>query len=463
MKRIKYYALAAVLLLCGTGLTTSCITEDNPAKPSAEELEIKENRKELISHIENDAQTMAEIFNVASLNIASQAYEQLLALMERDNGFMTNMRVLLSAVSEQKALLSISPVEAGTELAKMGYLLYLTADNSGFGVRVVFDGKGGCRLVSAKNMEFIFPATIDGIGTTLFKLIIKDSNNYYLSVTDAKIQNMKRIACVNRLPRSLTMTMTGFIDNKELTLSESVVCLELPQNEHSAFVNFDAKSFNLTGRQSNYNYQTAGIESSLDFSLRMEQDDMTLGYGYTCDGASVINCEAQMHLTQQNGFISHMLKNAFDIVDLKAVSIRILDDLTLSGTITGGTAFAQDFTTAIKNRQQANSPDVLAGTVESLNQSCHFQLSCEQMTKPDAVKFCVVQKDGNYMIEPALKKLTSDDFIPISQLVNSQTMENFNKSFHLSFTPGGNATGSALKIYSAFIQMMPLNNTQWGM
>ena len=90
-------------------------------------------------------------------------------------------------------------------------------------------------------------------------------------------------------------------------------------------------------------------------------------------------------------------------------------------------------------------------------------IATEQMTKPDAVKFCVVQKDGNYMIEPALKKLTSDDFIPISQLVNSQTMENFNKSFHLSFTPGGNATGSALKIYSAFIQMMPLNNTQWGM
>ena len=219
MKRMKHYALAAVLLLCGTALTTSCSMEDNPAMPSAEELEARENRDELIRHIENDAETMAEVFSMESLNIASQAYGQLLALIERDNSFLTNMRVILSALSEKKALLSISPVEAGSELAKMGYLLYMTADNSGFGIRVVFDGKGGCRLVSANNTEFIFPVTIEGIGTTLFKLIIKDSNDYYLSVTDANILNVNRLACINRLPRSITMTLTGFINNKELKLS----------------------------------------------------------------------------------------------------------------------------------------------------------------------------------------------------------------------------------------------------
>ena len=62
------------------------------------------------------------------------------------------------------------------------------------------------------------------------------------------------------------------------------------------------------------------------------------------------------------------------------------------------------------------------------------------------------------MIEPALKDLKSDEFIPISQIIDAQTMENFNKSFNMSFTPGGNATGSALSVYSALIQMMPLND-----
>ena len=460
MKRIKYYAFAAVLLLCGTGLTTSCSVGDNPVTPSPEEQEAIKNRQELIWHLENDGKTMADIFKTQSLNIASQAYEQLFALMESDKGFLTNMRVILSAVSERKALLSISPVEAGSELAEMGYLLYLSMDNSGFGVRVVFDGKGGCRLSSANHLEFIFPATVDGIGYTLFKLIIKDGNDYYQSVTDANIQNLKHLACINRFPRSVSMTLTGFIDNKEVTLSESVINLELPENENSSFVNFDAESFILNGKQSSN--QNAGIKSSLDFSLSMNKDEMTLGYGYTCDGASVVNCEAQMHLTQQNGFISQMSKNAFDIAELKTVSIRILDDLTLLGTIYDGAAFAQGFAEAIKNRQQASSPDVLAGAAESLNQSSLLQLSCDQMTKPEIVKFCVVEKDNKYMIEPALKDLKSNDLIPISQLVDAQAMEDFNKPFNLSFTPGGNATGSALKIYSAFIQMMPMNSTEWG-
>ena len=454
---MKHYALAAVLLLCGMGVTTSCGVDDNPVEPSPEEQEATANRNELVRHMEDDARTMADLFNTESLNVASQAYEQLLALMESDVRFLTNMRVVTSTVSQKKALLSISPVEAGSELARMGYLLYITMDNSGFGIRVVFDGKGGCRLLSANNMEFIFPADIKGIGYTLFKLVIKDSDDYYLSVADANIPNMNRVVSVNRFPRSLTMTLTGFIDNREVTLSETVVGLELPQDEQSAYVSFDAKSFRLTGRQ--HNYPVTGNESNLDFSLLLNQDDMTLAYGYSSDGVSVVDCEAQLKLAQQKGFLSQMSGNALNVADLKAVSIRLLDDLTLTGTISDGASFAQDFATAIKNRQQVCSSDILAGIAESLNQSSHWQLSCEQMTKPEVVGFCVTQKDGNYVIEPALKDLeTGNAFIPISQILDAPAMTGFEKPFSQSFTPGGNAAGSALKFYSVFMQMMPLTN-----
>ena len=151
-----------------------------------------------------------------------------------------------------------------------------------------------------------------------------------------------------------------------------------------------------------------------------------------------------------------MSTSALNVVDIKTFTIRMLDDLTLSGTITDGASFAGDFPTAIKNRQQVSSPDVLAGIVESLNESCHLQLSCEQMTKPENVGFCVVQKDKMYMIEPALKDLKSGDYIPMSQIVDAQTMANFNMPFNLSFTPGGNATSSTLNVYSALLQMMHL-------
>ena len=456
MKRIKYYALSAVLLLCGTGLTTSCSVDDNPVAPSPEEQEAIDNRNELVRHIDSDAKTMADMFDVESLNVAAQAYEQLSAMMEGSKDFMTNMKSLLSTGSMRKAVAGISPVTSGSELAKMGYLMYITVDNSGYGIQVVFDGKGNCRLSTAKNLEFIFPADIKGIGYTLFKVIIKDGGEYYQTVSEANIPNVKGVACVNRFPRSLTMTLTGFIDNKEQTLSETVIGLELPLNENSAFVSLDAKSFNFTGQQ--HSYSASGKESTLDFRLNSNNGNMTLGYGYACDGTSIVDCVALMRLKQQGGFIGQISADALNVADIKTVAIRILNDLTLSGTISDGDTFSQNFASAIRNRQPVSSPDALAGIVESLNQSSDFQLSCRQMTKAEVMKFCVTEKDKQYIIEPALKDLNSDKFIPISEIVDAQTMENFNKPFSMSFTPGGNAAGSALNVYSALIKMMPLND-----
>jgi hypothetical protein len=164
-----------------------------------------------------------------------------------------------------------------------------------------------------------------------------------------------------------------------------------------------------------------------------------------------------MVLPQQSSFITQMSKNAFSTADLKAVGISMVDDLLLTGTVTNGEAFARHFMTAIKQRQQVGMQADAEAMAASLNESCHLQLSTEQMSKPEPVLFCAVQQGDGYTVEPALKDLSGDGLIPISQLVDSQTMEYINKPFELSFTPGGNATSSALQFYSVFMQMMPMS------
>ena len=452
MKRIKYLAFAAILL-CGTALFQACSAEeDNPVDPAEQEAII--NRNVLISHFENDAKLLADNIDSESFNATSQVLAQLLALIENNKSFIPNIRTLFSAVSERKSLLNIYPVQKRSELAKMGYLLYIVADNSGFGAQLIFDGKGGCRLNSADHLEFIFPATADGFGSTLFKLIIKDGEDCYQAVADANIPNVKRVACVTRLPKSVTMTLNGFIANQELTLSKSVVNLELPQSEKSEYVSFDSGSFRLYGNQSAY---LTSDESSLDYSLAMKDDQMALDYGYTHNGMSVISSNMQMTKTQKEDFISQMSQNAFNIADLKSLSVRILNDLQITGFVTDSKAFADAFSTVIQNRQQTSSADVMDKTVASLNQSCTLQIACDHMTSPEMLKFCLVQKDDYNLIEPALKDLYSDALIPISEYVDEQTMEAFSKPFKKSFTPAGNASGSVLKLYSVLMQMMPLS------
>jgi hypothetical protein len=455
MKQIKIFALAA-LLLGGLGLFSSCSKTDKPFDPV--DPEEKENRDALLTHIGNDSKTLADNFNAETFNATTQAYAQLLALIKRDAKFVPGMRTLFSAVSEKKSLLNIYPVSTGSELAKMGYLLYINVDNSGFGAQVVFDGKGGCRILGADHLEFIFPATITGIGTTLFKLNVKNSADCYQSVADVNIPNVKRVACVSRLPKSITMTLTGFIANQELTLSENTIRLELPQKENSDYVSFDAGSFKLIGSQSAY--LNATDASALDYSLAVDGDQMTLDYGYANNGMNVINSQAVMTLPQKENFLSQMSKNTFDVANLKAFTVRVLDDLTLTGTIADGAdnaQFAQYFANNIKNRQQTASAETLASAVETLNASCLLQLFCEHMTKPETVKFCVVQNGDKYMIEPALKDLRSDAYLPISALLDQKTLAYINQPLQQSFTPAGNASSSALEFYAVFMQMMPLS------
>lgn len=451
---MNYLTLVAAVLLCGIGLFTSCVANDDQPAYDPDQ-GVKENRQMLINHIEKDAKLLADNYNVSAFDATSQVYAQLLAMIKLDKNFVKNMSTLLSTISDNQSLLSISPVQAGTELAQMGYLLYINVNNGGFGVRVVLDGKGNSRVSASDHLEFIFPATVTGIGTTLFKIIIKNSNDCYETVSDVNIANLKRVACINRLPKSFTMTLNGFIDNQEMTLSESVVNLELPLKDNSQYVNLDAQQFKLTGKQSGY--MNTGDESVLNFSLSLNGEDMNLGYNFMRNGMEVVGCEAQMKLSQKGSFMEQMSAEAFDVADLKAVTIRIVNDLMLAGNIDNGTDFAKDFAQVIKNREQATSPEVLEPVVASLNKACHFQLSCEHMTNPENLYFCLAQKDGQYTIEPALSRIEGDGLIPLSELVDQQTQAYLNEPFKVSFTPAGNTVSSALKFYSIFMQMMPFS------
>lgn len=81
---------------------------------------------------------------------------------------------------------------------------------------------------------------------------------------------------------------------------------------------------------------------------------------------------------------------------------------------------------------------------------------CNMKQKSLLLALSLVKKDNLYTIEPGIKDIYSDDVIPISQLVDSQVMEQFNKPFNQSFTPSGNSAGSVLRFYSTFMRMLPL-------
>ncbi len=184
-------------------------------------LQHRRNREEVLSHVKSDAKVVADNMNPEMFNLTNQVYSQLMALMVKDRNYMRNMKQVLAIMAANSALKKIRPVTYGSELAKMGYLMYIPVDIQTFGAQVVFDENGESRLFPCDGLEFIFPATVDGLGTTLYKVAFKAGDNWTEKIFPAQLNNVKGLACVYRVPKTLTMTLSGAFDNKVLTLSQT--------------------------------------------------------------------------------------------------------------------------------------------------------------------------------------------------------------------------------------------------
>ena len=118
----------AATLVCGASVMTSCSsdTSDNPAQEQA-----KKNRKEFIQHTRNNLKDLAENLNFNSWEYAN-------TLNQYFNQYVLNNPDFEKAVLNafmQKVMTSVKPVEAGSELAAMGYQMYGTVDLTDFNYR----------------------------------------------------------------------------------------------------------------------------------------------------------------------------------------------------------------------------------------------------------------------------------------------------------------------------------------
>lgn len=449
MKKINNWILGAAIL-CSAPFITSCVADkhDNPAQPEA-----VKNREVLLSHIENAAQTMATETGFSSLNTSSQAVSQLMSLLQHDKNFIKNMKTVLQAVVNSGAKAVLKPVTTEYELFARGYLAYLSVDGTKLGFKIVFDGKGNGRLAVSDYTEIIFPATVDGIGTTFFKLTIKNDGNFYQAVSDANIPQMKRIGLVTHLPKKIIMTLSCLVDDKEVVISTNEIAQELYAGDDAQYVCLDeVNHFKIYGRSLSKN--GSGDEGILDINVEVENAEVTFGYNFGANGKNFIASEMTVPQDVKTSFSSRIEKGTSDVKEIKDIKVTLLDDLMLTGDISGESDFMQVFSDWIMNRN-TYAEDVVTAFARQLNSACHLQLSCPNTTKPETIRFCVVKSGDGYTIEPGLQDLNTGEYVPITTLVDAKTREIFMQAFSHSFTPAGSSVGSMLQLYSVFMQMMP--------
>ena len=148
----KNWVLAATLI-SGACVMTSCSNDNSDNAGSIEQA--KKNRKEFVAHTRQNLKDLAENLNFTSWNAANE-------LNTHFNQYVLNNPDFEKAVLNafmQKVMTSVKPVEAGSELAAMGYQMYGTVDLTNFNYRFTMNAENtGFDIEEADDFEVFLNA-----------------------------------------------------------------------------------------------------------------------------------------------------------------------------------------------------------------------------------------------------------------------------------------------------------------
>ena len=174
MKKMMNWVLAATLV-CGASVFTSCSSDNSDNAGSIEQA--KKDRKEFVAHTRATLKDLAENLNFSSWNAANE-------LNTRFNQYVLNNPDFEKAVLNafmQKVMTSVKPVEAGSELAAMGYQMYGTVDLTDFNYRFTMNAEGtGFDVEAADDFEVILNAwnpTTQQVEAGLYRLTLKSGGS----------------------------------------------------------------------------------------------------------------------------------------------------------------------------------------------------------------------------------------------------------------------------------------------
>ena len=413
--------LLAVIFMCGSIAFTSCEEDekDNPVYETETGTDNPQNnteREQLLSHIKDDAKQMAENLEFTDLDVTSQAFSRLTELMAKDRSFIKNMQTLLSASMIKTGLPKIKPVESGSELQKMGYLAYLPVDFLTFGIQIVFDGKGNSKLSQAKGLQFIFPATIEGIGTTLYKIAFNYGDTWYEKVTPAQLNNIQHLAFVHRIPDTFTMTLSGLIGNQEVILSKATLNLRIDPLQISAKMN-----------------------ESLYFNLNQDENGLRhINYGMNNGGKELFDLQALMD------------GNTAD------VQVSVLNDLMLKGRVNDVAQVTQLMTDVMLRINKKPADPGLDDDVQRLNGMFDFQLSFNGSSYSEPVKLALLGNYNQCEILPALRYATEYYYLPLSYFVDEETIDNLRKVYAAAARPIIETANTSSELFSKISQVFEI-------
>ena len=381
MKRIFNWAMA-LMLISGSSLLVGCSPVDNPS--SHDNPEAERNREALATHLKTDASLLAGNLSSDAITLSSQATSQLLVLMNKSRSFKEDIKKMMTLLAIQN----------------------LTDRTNSHGLRIILDEKGNYNVSPSGGMVFIFPATVDGYGKTLYKLSIVSNRNW------------------NDIPEQLRVTLSCMYKDKEVVLNDAVASVKMTSGYPGmAAITLGAFSF-----ESKIDYflpddKDAAKASSIDVVASRESDGhVNFQFGYVQNKLNIMN--ANLNIPLPADYAIKSIRSMVETVNSIVFSASILDDLYITGDIKGD-----------------------------------MQMTCGKYGNAIPMQIVEVEEGGNTLKTPAFALDYSSDYTLLKDIVDADTYAQLMNLYQQSASRISITLTDYSDLLTVLLQILPIGTT----
>ena len=434
MKRMILWVLAATLV-CGASVFTSCSNnDDNPGKEEA-----KKNRTEFIQHTRQTLKEMAENLNFSSWEAANTMNNYFNMYVLNNPEF--NQSVITAFL--QKVVLSMKPVEEGSELAQMGYMVYGTVDFADFNYRFTMNSdNNGWDIEPADNFEVIFnswnPLT-QQMETGLYKLTLKPGGN--TSFKFVRPTQQEGIAIVINMPAQLQFTISDKLNGtwrdgfsgtfqNQITVAEGHEFAQLRRDNWqvsgTVISDIPEKEGNKADKTTlSFSILSDKVNKKGDVALSWEQNGrkmVDLSLKESNDGTGGIQNFSLSQLSS-SASIFDMIATLLTSRSLDEAKITLLDDLTTTTSISDMkkiVQLSQELARARRNYADLNTID---SYTQQMNEIVSATLTCKHHSMTIPMRMVTTKIGVDYWTVPALNFADENGYVPLTDMLDKESIE----------------------------------------
>ena len=432
----KNWVLAATFCICGASVFTSCSNDNSNSIEQADK-----NRKEFVAHTRATLKDLAENLNFSSWNAAN-------TLNLHFNQYVLNNPDFEKAVLNafmQKVMTSVKPVEAGSELAAMGYQMYGTVDLTDFNYRFTMNANNdGFDVEAADDFEVILNAwnpTTQQVEAGLYRLTLKSGGSTTYKFEHAMSQQ-PGMALVVLIPSEFQFSIADRLSGQWHDGFSGSFKNQVSVADGHEYAQLDRDTWTVAGTiTSDFAGVTAlgakADQTTLDFSVVSDKvnnkGDVALSWSQngrkmldlalkeSGDGTGGIYRLDLSQFTSSSSILD-VIAPILTTRNLNEAKLTLLDDLTTTLSISNMTKALEVAREGAAARRAYADQATIDQYTQQLNQLVSAKITCKGVNQEIPMRLVTTKLGVDWWTMPAFNFADENGYVSLVDLLDSQSV-----------------------------------------